>query len=651
MNSLSSIPKIGPKTIEKLNRLQIFSPLDILYHFPARYVDFSHIQKISELSVNSAATIFGTLQKFNNIFTRSHKNIQIATVFDNSDSINLIWFNQPYLSKNFIVGQTYSFAGTVTLYQNKKTIIGAMSGSKNTGQIIAVYEETRGLKSSFFRQIISTLNLPVVETLPVPILKKYNLLNLSTALTQIHHPTNSQMLAKASYRLGLDEILSLQSVSFLNKQQLSSQKVKQVFVDSPKIAKLIKKLPFVLTRSQVDAWQEIKSDLLGTKPSNRLLQGDVGSGKTIVALLACYLAYQNKSTSLLIAPTEILAKQHLATFQKILKTKIYFLSGKHKPKKIPKGSIIIATHAAIYQKKWFSANIGLLIIDEQHKFGVKQRSFLFDSISPPHCITMTATPIPRTVSLTIMGNLDLSTLDSVPQNRLPVKTFVVPENKYTDCYRWLATHILKTREQAFIVCPFIEPSETMATVKDATSLFKHLQQEVFTSLKLALIHGKMKESERQKVLAGFASNKIDILISTPIIEVGIDFPNATTIIIQSADRFGLAQLHQLRGRVGRSSLQSYCYLFSESTSDVAKNRLNILKNNHNGQQIAEYDLKNRGPGDAFSIIQHGFPSLKIANYNDYELINTGQKIIKDLVALKFDLNKLIKGNYLPISTN
>ena len=651
MNTLTSIPRIGPKTIEKLNKLGIHSPINLIYHFPSRYIDFSNIQNISDLEINTTSTIHGELIKFNNIYTRSHKNIQIATISDTTGTINLIWFNQPYLSKNFIIGEKYSFAGTVSLYQNKKTIIGAVSGLHNTGKIIAAYPETSGLSSNWFRQVIPTINIDVQDPLPSAIQTEHQLLELSKSLHQIHQPTNFKYLSLASFRLGLDEILSLQSAAFIAKSEWSKKTAKYIFNDKPQIKTLINRLPFSLTESQTIAWQEIKSDLLLESPSNRLLQGDVGSGKTIIALLACYLAHLNKTTSVLIAPTEILAQQHLATFQKILKLPMILLTGKSKPKSIPKGSIVISTHAAIYQKDSFQKNIGLLIIDEQHKFGVKQRSFLTDSLHPPHCLTMTATPIPRTVSLTIMGNLDLSTLTSVPASRLPIKTYVVPQNKYPDCYLWLEKHIKKTKEQAFIVCPFIEPSETMATVKDAKTMFDNLSKNVFPTLKLALIHGKIPQIERQRILDDYANKKVDILVTTPIIEVGIDFPNATTIIIQSSDRFGLAQLHQLRGRVGRSNLQSYCYLFSESVNEKSINRLKVLQKTTDGQKIAEYDLATRGPGEAFSVIQHGFPSLKIANFNDLELIKLGQKIIAKLAKEEFDLKKLIKGDIMSISTN
>jgi len=347
-----------------------------------------------------------------------------------------------------------------------------------------------------------------------------------------------------------------------------------------------------------------------------------------------------------VAPTEILAQQHFLTFSKLLNCPVKLLTAKTKISAYSPGTIIIATHAALFQKKKLEKSIGLLIVDEQHKFGVTQRGFLSKSISPPHTITMSATPIPRTISLTLMGNLDISQITQLPQNRKPIKTFLVPQNKTNDCYLWLKKHILTSGQQAFIVCPFIEPSETLISVKSAKKEYEFLQTKIFPTLKLGLIHGKTPSSDRQKILSDFQKNKINILITTPIIEVGIDFPNSTSIIIQSADRFGLAQLHQLRGRVGRGTQISYCYLFTESVNIKPLKRLNFLTTNSDGQKIAEFDLKTRGPGEIFSTLQHGFPSLKLASFSDTLLISTAQILFKNLITNYpgFDLNQLVISN-------
>lgn len=645
METLSQIPGIGPKFIEKLKRLNINHPKDLLYHFPNRYIDFSTSVKIANVVENETVTITGKILDFKNIYTRTGKNLQKAVVADDTGRIELLWFNQPYLSQYLKTGEVLSFAGAVSLFQNKKTIIAPEYGPHNTGKIISIYPETSGVNSKWFRKIIQSQIqdiLPAVkEYFPEKILKQNNLLNLKDSLFQVHCPTNSKILTQARNRLAIEEILSLQVRSYLSKKNwlknVPKKKIKKGPLINKKINQLIASLPYHLTDSQNTVIDEIFTDLTNPKQvMNRLLQGDVGSGKTIVALLACYLTSLNNSLSVLIAPTEILAIQHYQNFKEILKnsqTPIFLLTSSKKVdlKNIPKNSIIISTHAIIYKKDTLRNKISLLIIDEQHKFGVKQRSFLGSSSKLPHCLTMTATPIPRTISLTLLSNLDVSTIDTLPKNRLKVKTFLVPNLKIKKCYQWIENEIKKTGCQAFIVCPFIDISESMSSVKSAIKEFDYLSKEVFSNLKLGLIHGKVKTTEREKIIKDFQENKINILVTTPIIEVGVDIPNSSIIIIQSADRFGLAQLHQLRGRVGRGRQQSYCYLFTESINSKATNRLTFLEKNHSGLKIAEYDLKTRGPGEAFSTIQHGFPSLKIANFSDTKLISFSQNILKDLI--------------------
>jgi len=655
MDSLTQIPGVGSKTLEKLHKLGIDTPSDLLHHFPYRYIDFSHITDIIQAKENENITITGKLLSFQNIFTRYHKNFQKAVVADKTGQINLLWFNQPYLSKNFQVGETYSFAGTVSLFQNKKTIIAPVSGKYHTGKIIAVYPETNGLTSNWFRKTIQTflsqLTQDIPEIIPSKIIKQYQLFDLQKSFQQIHCPQNLKDLEQARFRLSLQEILAIQTKSWLLKKDWLNKSPKIILKSDTKIdqkiKKLISSLPFKLTESQVKVWQEIKSDITNNKKvTNRLVQGDVGSGKTIVAILACYLTHLNKSLSLFLAPTEILAQQHFDTFQKFLKkfkVPIFLLTSSNKINlaKIPKNAIIIATHAAIYQKSAIEKNIGLLVIDEQHKFGVKQRSFLGDLDHLPHCLTMTATPIPRTISLTLLGNLDISVIDTLPQNRLPVKTFLVPPTKIPSCYSWIQDEIIKAKCQAFIVCPFIDISETMQSVKSAKAEFEKLQS-IFPKLKLDLLHGKIKSKDREKIISDFQKNKTNILVTTPIIEVGVDIPNASIMVIQSAERFGLSQLHQLRGRVGRGTAQSFCYFFTDADNDKAKNRLEFMEKHNNGLKIAEYDLKIRGPGETFSTIQHGFPSLKLANFSDTQLISTSQQILAELLKIKtFDISSLI----------
>lgn len=642
-----SLPGIGPKTATKLSQLNLKSDKELLYHFPHRYLDFSKTIKIDKAPLDQNVTISGQIKSINNIFLKNGKSLQKIVLSDSTASIDLVWFNQPYLTKNFHEREIWAFAGSTSLYHGRKTIFSPEYGKFNTGKIIPIYPETKGLTSRWFRKIfalhLNFLLKKITDPLPSKLLLENTLMSKALALNEIHLPQNQNTLDKARFRLAFDEIISLLSLSLLQKKSWATFSPKFVLKNYSS-TNLINSFSFRLTESQKIAWGEIKADLLSkNKVMNRLLCGDVASGKTVLALLSTYLTSQNQKQSLLLAPTEILAQQHLATFKQYLpKTPIILLTAQTSlPKTIPQNAIIIATHAAIFQKEKFTDNLALLIIDEQHKFGVNQRSFL-NSSHPPHTLTMTATPIPRSISLTLFGNLELSTLKNLPKKRTPVKTFLVPQNKIADCYQWLLADIKKNKSQAFIVCPFIEESENATTIKSAKKEFELLTQ-IFPALKLELIHGKTKIETRNEILAKFKNNKINILVTTPIIEVGIDFPNATTIIIQSAEHFGLSQLHQLRGRVGRGQLPSYCYFFTENTSENALRRLRYLEKTTDGFKIAEFDLKTRGPGETFSTLQHGFPSLKIASFSDIKLIGSCQLFLKQLQLdyPNFDLKKLI----------
>ncbi|MFA7300939.1 MAG: helicase-related protein [Candidatus Shapirobacteria bacterium] len=630
MDVLSTLKNVGPISCKKLNDLGVFTLGDLLFYLPFRYLDFSHTLKISQFTINQPATYSGKVISFQNIFTHSHKNIQRATIEDSTGSLNLIWFNQPYLAKNIVIGQTLSVAGTVSYFKNKTTIIAPLIGQK-TGRIIPLYHQSSNLNSSWIERTIK-LNLDTLfqnyfEILPENILLKYHLFDIKTALIQIHQPLSQELLNQAKDRINLHQSLSLLAQSELQKQNILNKKPAYLLTKNPKT----NFLPYNLSTSQQIAWSEIQTDLLSQNPTHRLLSGDVGSGKTIIALLAAHLTSVNKHVSLIVAPTQVLANQHFEFFKKTLpKFPIFLLNNKSKLPKIPSNAIIISTHAAFYQDQSFFKKIALLVIDEQHKFGVVQRNFLAKLTQPPHTISMTATPIPRTLALSLYGHLDISFLTHLPHWK-PVKTFIVPEQKISDCYLWLKNQIEKTKQQAFIVCPFIEDSESLTTVKSATTEFAKLKP-LFPKLKLELIHGKIPETKRQEIFAKFKANKINILVTTPIIEVGIDFPNATVVVIQSADRFGLASLHQLRGRVGRGVDPGYCYLF---TDNEQSNRLKYLTTHYEGQQLAEFDLKIRGPGELFSTLQSGH------FYFDEKSIMVGKQIISDLLKINFDLKKTI----------
>ncbi len=645
MRSLSTLTGIGPKTETYLNNLKISTPKDLLFHFPYRYLDFTHITKIKNLIPDTLVTIKGTLISFQNIFTRRGLNLQKAKLIDDTGTIDLLWFNQPYLSKTLKIGFPVGIAGQVGLFQNRPTLISPRISASATGKILPIYPTTAHLSSANLSKIIisnlSYLLSNIVDLLLQKVLKDFSLMSLKAALKEIHQPSSIKLLNIAQKRLKINEFLSI--LAFSHHQKTETQTLSCAFTlkNIAKINTFIKNLPFSLTSSQLLAWKELKNDLLLSIPCHRLLSGDVGSGKTIIALLGCYLNHLNGYQSLYLAPTEILAHQHVLTFKKFLpKIPIFLLTSKNRLKNIPQNAIIISTHAALYQPQNFFNRLAFVVIDEQHKFGVDQRNTFNQNNLFPHTLTMTATPIPRTLSLTLLGHLDLSRLETLP-DRKPVSTFYVPTNKISACYQWLTKHIDETRQQVFFVCPFIDDSETLTEVKSVKTEFDNLKT-VFPQFKLELLHSQIPTSQKDKIITDFINKKINILVTTPVIEVGIDIPNATVMVIESADRFGLASLHQLRGRVGRSDKKSYCFLLCQQPSLVAQNRLSFLEKHHDGLKIAEYDLKNRGPGVLYSTLQHGFPSLSLATIDDIDTLSLSRKIFEKLKDIpSFNSQKFI----------
>ena len=488
--------------------------------------------------------------------------------------------------------------------------------------------------------------------MPEDIIKNEDLLPEREAIEQIHFPSTKSLAQKAKYRLAFDELFLIQLASLLRKQEWEKKVLgKQFFIDFEQSMKFVENLPFVLTNAQKRCIKEILLDLQKKVPMNRLLEGDVGSGKTVVAALAAYTAFLNKTDTLFMAPTEILANQHYQTLKALLapfNVPIKLITASHKNNETiqqlnncsPK--VIVGTHALLYQD-YDPKNIGLVIVDEQHRFGVEQRKVLSEKGKAPHFLTMTATPIPRTIALTLYNDLDLSVIDEMPVGRLKVKTWVVPETKRKGAYRWISKRVKDTQEQAFIICPFIEESETMSTVKAATKEFATLEKEIFPDLRLALIHGRIKSKEKDKILGEFKEGKFDVLVATPIVEVGIDIPNATIMMVEGAEHFGLAQLHQLRGRVGRSNLQSYCLLFTENEIPPVIRRLKSLERTDIGMELAEIDLKLRGPGEIHGTQQHGFADLRVASFTDLPLIQKTRAAAETIRSLNSALkNKLEK---------
>ncbi len=475
--------------------------------------------------------------------------------------------------------------------------------------------------------------LAISDHLDESIREKYHLLDLRTAFYQVHFPDSLKEAQEARQRLAFDELLLSQLEANIRRKELQSQKVGNKFkiVEiRDKLKKLVDSLPFTLTTAQKRVIGEIYRDLSGETPMNRLLQGDVGSGKTVVAALAMLAAYLNGYQTVLMAPTEILAEQHFTTLRNLLsplKIGVSIATGNHKD--YSGLDVVVGTQALLSDKLNFK-KLGLVVIDEQHRFGVSQRNKLAEKGINPHLLTMTATPIPRTIALTLYGDLDISVLDEMPKERLPVKTWVIPSQKRNAAYGWIRNQ----RTQTFIICPLIEESETetLADVKSVKAEYEKLSKTVFPDLRLGLLHGRMKPKEKDKVLADFRNKKLDILVATPVVEVGIDIPEATIMLIEAADRFGLAQLHQLRGRVGRGTKQSYCLLFTQNDGTPALSRLKFLEKLNSGLKLAEIDLKFRGPGQRFGTAQHGRWDLKIATFEDLQLVSETNNLSKEITS-------------------
>lgn len=644
------LPSMRKQTKDALEHLGIQMIEDLLYHIPSRYIDFSAFSSIVDVQIGETVSVIGNVISMKNIFTRHGTKIQTAVISDKTGSMEAVWFNQMYLTRVILPRMKVALAGKIALFNKKKVlespeyeVISSFdhlpSETENdrlihTGRLAPVYPVTAGITPRTMRNhIFKLLHNPTIiikDPIPQEIKERYQLIDEANAVHQIHFPESLDQIKISRNRLAFDELFYIQINTEFKRREREKETTPFAFkLEShlPYITDFINKLPFTLTGSQQKAINEIFSDLKNSYPMNRILVGDVGSGKTIIALIASLLTHLNGYQTMLMAPTEILATQHFHTFQQLLpkKIKIKLVTGTQKPK--GNAHIWIGTHALLTTKLELQ-KIGIIIIDEQQRFGVEQRAKLIKFSTNPNLLTMTATPIPRTVALSLFGDLDVSFLTEQPKNRITIKTWVVPSAKREAAYRWMTTQITSSpingkkdrRSQAFIICPFIEESESLQTVKAAKNEFKRLQSTYFSNLRLGILHGRMKSDEKNKVLTDFKKGEYDILVATPVVEVGIDIPTATIILIEGSDRFGLAQLHQLRGRVGRSDRASYCLLFTESESPEVMKRLKLLETINNGPLLAEADLKLRGPGELFGTRQHGSWGLKIAKFSDFTLI-------------------------------
>lgn len=635
---ITQISRVYKMYARRLEKLGIIKLEDFLYHVPFRYDDYRLVSKISDVQPGEVVTIQGNVIDIKNQYARRFT-IQKAKIDDGSGVLDVIWFNQPYIAKTITIGDKVSLSGKIKQNSNKIILespdfeVVNDNQAIHTARLVPVYPETRGVSSKWFRRqvykILNDYKGKLTEFLPEDILEKDQLLKFEDAIVQIHFPDNLENAEKARERLSFNEFFLLHLSSLFRKKEWESELSQKPFSVSKfktEIDDFLQKLPFELTNAQRKVMGEIFADLVKPTPMNRLLQGEVGSGKTVVATIAMFVAYFNGYKSILMAPTEILANQHFETVSKLLspfKIKVNLVTGGKKSKD-KNYDVLIGTHALLYQNYDFK-NLGLVVIDEQQRFGVEQRSMIRKKGESPNFLTMTATPIPRTVALTLYGNLSLSYLDEMPKERKKVKTWLIPSQKREAAYTWIERQIKENGDQAFIICPFIEQSESLVTVKAATKEFERLKKSVFPKLKLGLLHGRLKSKEKGEVLKKFKDKTLDILVATPVVEVGIDIPNATIMLIEEAERFGLAQLHQLRGRVGRGSKSSYCLLFTQTTNPKTIQRLKSLETLYNGAELAELDLRLRGPGQLFGTMQHGIPELKVASFSNLSLIEKTRK--------------------------
>lgn len=638
--SVDKLNGIGKKRAELFNKLGILSVGDLLEYYPRAYEDWTTTAKINELKDGSNACIKAILgTQISDGFTGGARIISKGVVYDDTGSLQIVFFNNRYISSMLKYGEEYYFFGKVTKGLSGAQMISPIFSHASVGaRIQPVYKLTAGLAnktiSNAVKQAIALLPKNINDTIPEDVRKTFGLCGLRDAIVNIHFPENTSVLETARKRLVTEEllILNLGMRSLKNHSRgISSIKIKSDYTDEYKSL-----LPFVLTDAQSRVVKECINDLMNKNtPLNRLVQGDVGSGKTAVAAAICHTVIKNGYQAAFMAPTEILARQHFNTFSKLFENtdiEVALLTGalKESEKKkirerLAEGQInfVVGTHALITDKTEFN-NLGIAVTDEQHRFGVSQRAGLLSKGNNPHLLVMSATPIPRTLGLVIFGDLDISIIDQLPPDRKPVKTYAVNTLKRKKCYDFIRSEISKGR-QAYIVTPLVEEGE-LSDVASAEEYAAELMLNEFSDISVGIVHGHMKPSEKEEVMRKFSENEISLLVATTVIEVGVDVPNATIMVIENAERFGLSQLHQLRGRVGRGDSQSYCILLSDKTNPETKARLDVMGSTNDGFKIADEDLKMRGPGDFFGERQHGLPQMTIADFADTKNLELSQKI-------------------------
>lgn len=624
--SISKLKGVGEKRSLAYAKLGISTPYDLLYHLPRHYLDYTSPITIADAAFGETAVLKLTIvSKFAPQHIRKGFSIYKAVATDGIDNITIIFYNTGYIFDTLNIGSEYCMSGKISGNIIKKEILSPHIIPADSRSLIRpIYHLTTGLTlsriSSDMQTAVNIFKKEPFEWMPESILKEYDLMTLQDALPEIHFPSSMEKAAFARRRLAFDELLELQLGLSMYKNRSRSDSANKMREDTD-ISKFFEMLPFTMTNSQREAVDDICSDIAKAVPMNRLLQGDVGSGKTVVAAAACYFVAKNGFQSALMAPTEILAVQHYHTISKFLEplgVKVDLLTGsvKSKDRKSVIASaangetgLLVGTHA-IFQKDVEFLNLALVITDEQHRFGVNQRSMLAEKGGTPHKLVMSATPIPRTLALIIYGDLDISVLRELPGGRKPIETYAVTGKLRQRSYNFIKQQLSAGR-QGYIVCPMIE--ENSGELQAAATYAEDIAHNAFSEYRVGLLHGKLSSKEKDKVMESFQKHEIDLLVCTTVVEVGIDVPNATVMLIENSDRFGLSQLHQLRGRVGRGEYQSYCILMTDHVTDESRQRLRLMSSTTDGFKIAEEDLKMRGPGDFFGERQHGLPPLKIAD--------------------------------------
>lgn len=651
---LRNIKGVGPKTFEQFRAAGIESVGDLVYFLPRAHEDFSEVTPIANLEPGKV-TIKARCEKISTRPVRRGLRVTTATLADDSGKLQAVWFNQPYRATQLANSEEeFYFSGEFGFNYNRYQLTNPSAERVsdlpvNTDRVLPVYRSIKGLKSQLVRKILIKLK-PLItmlpETLPQWLIDQEGLISQSEAFLGMHFPKTMEEIKLARQRLAFDEVFQMLLASQLNKQSHSKLDGWHIPFDQSVVKRFVSKLPFKLTDAQRLAAWEIIQDFEQAIPMNRLLQGDVGSGKTVVAGIAAIQAAHHGFQTAFMAPTEILATQHAETISKLLepfgvRVGLLTSSVKGQPRatlydQIESGNVqvVVGTHALIQDTVKFS-RLGFVVIDEQHRFGVKQRQSLLDkSRRMPHLLAMTATPIPRSLALTLYGELDISILNELPKDRKPIKTKIWSPNSRIQLYSLVDKELVAGR-QAYVVCSLID-DDPESEVRSVEAEYKRLKGSIFKHRNIGLLHGRMKPAEKDEVMRSFAEGSLDILVSTTVVEVGVDVPNATVMIIENADRFGLSQLHQLRGRVGRGAHQSYCYLISSDSSKPTQ-RLREIEKSNDGFYLSEMDLRLRGPGEIYGRQQHGALNLQVATLTDSQLIAKAQRAAKAFVKKNEDL--------------